>query len=136
MRDSKKSRDFSEEGSLVTTFWSRNDYESRWKESLGALVYGLVDRCILITHIINPKYDHFVNYWSLYKEGETVYVHGMISVDQSLEMLTQPPSVVAGYILQRKEGTPEEQAEVEEWEFPFSDVVQFVEERYGKRFGS
>ena len=117
--------DHKERVPLITTFWSSNQYESQWREALHNLVLGVVDKCILIIDIQPLNISAGINFWVLFREDEIVYFQERILFSRPSDLIGA--SKVAEMLIDpRIQGTPEEQAEVSEWQLPFEELKYSV----------
>lgn len=110
---------------LITTLWSREAYESQWREALRALADGYVDCCLLMTDIQPSEDSSGVSYWAMYREGNSVYLQEQFSRQQTA-LLVGSATKVASHIPARIRGTLHEQSQVSEWVLPIADISQFL----------
>ena len=107
---------------LITTLWTRTEYELQWRSSLQDLMNGVVDCCVLVTDIQPAHESAGISYWVLFREGALVYLQERFSRDQYFQ-LTGPASVAEPYIAARIQGTAEEHSCVSEWICSIDDIT-------------
>lgn len=111
---------------LITTFWTREAYESQWMDALNALIDGQVNSCVLVTDIQPPAHSVGIAYWALFKKGDFVHLQERFSRELATRLLG-PANIVEMNIPPRRQGTPEEQACVSEWAVPIGELLKFIE---------
>lgn len=67
---------FRERFMMPIEYWTIEDYEEQWKEGLDRI--KVYDQSCLITAIQDPKWDPFLEWWALYKEGNTIFVQNYL----------------------------------------------------------
>lgn len=76
-----KINDFYETLHIPVDWWDINEYKQQWKEAVENLrKHG---KSCLIVAIHNPKIDLYLNWWVLYKEGNTVYIQNQMFIDHT-----------------------------------------------------
>jgi hypothetical protein len=116
--------DYKENGTLITTLWTREAYEKQWFEALSSLVDGLVQRCVLVTDVQPCAISGGITYWAVFKEGDLVYFQERWKMN-SVDTLLGDPGKAEPNIEPRIQGTPEEHSRVSEWNLPFEYLRQF-----------
>ena len=71
--------DFSETIHIPLNYWSLDEYKKQWEEGLERIKTH--NTSCLIAEIQDPKIDPFLNWWALYKVGDTIYIHNHMFVD-------------------------------------------------------
>ena len=114
-----------EEGYLITTRWSCDEYSEQWKTALTALTQGKVLKCVLITDV-QPEYASFgIMYWALFRDEQDVIFQERF-LRKNPEHLLGSPEIVEPHIPHRVQGSPEEHALVSEWSVPLAHINSFV----------
>jgi hypothetical protein len=64
--------DFKEKFYSSIEYWKPSDYEKQWQEAIERLKN--YSQSCLITEINDPKKGHFVEWWTIYKRDEKLYL--------------------------------------------------------------
>ena len=116
---------YKENGPLITTHWTRGEYEKQWLEALSALVEGDVNSCLLVTDIQPTTISAGITYWVIFRKEDSIYFQQRWKMNFAA-FLIGPPSAVEKHIEPRIQGTLEEHSRVSEWRLPFNCLQQFV----------
>jgi hypothetical protein len=100
--------------------WQRRDYERQWIEAARRLL-GNGDRTAFFT-------DAFRFWWTMWREGERVYVHEEFLVGGRLTGVTDFTTTPYALIQDRATHTEDGQR-ISEWEISTGEVREFVERR-------
>lgn len=118
--------DFKEHLDIPVSYWSLEDYRAQWRDAVSRLVDG-GSRSALLTQCFNPAddYGYCIESWSLYRYGDTVYVHNQYLKGQ---FLSSPWTLDATVdeIGERKvddHGKPL----ASEWRITMDELVRFAE---------
>jgi CdiI N-terminal domain len=106
---------------LITTLWTRAEYELQWRSALQDLISGVVNSCALVTDIQPPDESAGIAYWALFREGTAVYFQERLSRDPSPH-LTGSARLAEPHIAPRIQGTAEERSCVSEWVLSIKDI--------------
>jgi len=70
--------DFSEDVTILTGYWQKEDYIAQWIKGVRRLINGVNGtKSAIVTAVHdpqNPKHGYIVQWWPMYKEGARVYV--------------------------------------------------------------
>ncbi len=106
--------------------WSVQDYEKHWREALKRMVRGQ-DRSALIVSLGTIDPDDYVNWWPMWRLGETVRFQEHLLFLSELEQpfeLSSPYIHVGEYYNEAGEDRP---LRFSEWEVPVSDMAAFLD---------
>jgi hypothetical protein len=70
---------YSESIYVPLDLWSKEDYEQQWREGLERL--RTHDTSCLIATIHDPKIRPYIDWWVLYRVGNTVYIQNHMLLD-------------------------------------------------------
>jgi hypothetical protein len=114
--------DYAEEFLVPIGPWLRRDYERQWIEAARRLL-GATARAGFFT-------DAFRAWWTMWREGERVYVHEELLVGGRMAGVTDfsvaPYELITGHRTHTEDGQA-----ISEWEIRAGDVRDFVERRAG-----
>ena len=78
--------DSQEEFAASLFLWSKENYQSQWRDAIGSLLQGR-DRAALIVEYVGPEASGKLEWWPMYAVGETVFLQNhLLFYDQ----LTRP----------------------------------------------
>jgi len=103
--------------------WTKQDYERQWQAAINSLTKGAA-KAALITEYVGTQSSSKLEWWPLYRIGETVYVQNhLLFYDQ----LSEPFSLgdISRFITDRRtvneDGNP-----ISEWNVPLAALRQFL----------
>jgi hypothetical protein len=115
--------DFREDFAASLYLWSKEDYESQWRDAIGSLLEGR-DRAALIVEYVGPEAAGKLEWWPMYVVRETVFFQNhLLFYDQ----LSQPFSIHDPYASLRDRRTINEDGDhISEWSVSFSEIEKFA----------
>ena len=81
--------DFEEEFEASLSHWTRERYETQWRDGLRRLVDG-VERSCLITSMYDPTTANFIEWWPCYRQGREIAFQNQILFMDRLEAPYDP----------------------------------------------
>ena len=116
--------DWDETFSASQVFWTAEQYQRHWAAALRRIVEG-ENRSALITSYIEPMSGGFLNWWPLYREGDTIYIQNqMLFFDQ----LKSPFCVEYPWeSVSERKTTTAEGTEISEWTTTVSSLQQYLQ---------
>ena len=114
--------DFSESIYVPLDLWSREDYERQWREGLKRLKTH--NTSCLIATIHDPKIRPFIDRWTLYRKGNTVYVYNQMILDTGYEELIgdKPFTLTTCYdFIGPRRTHLEDGTKISEWSVPYEE---------------
>jgi len=115
--------DFTETIHIPINFWTIDEYKKQWAEGLARIETH--DSSCLIASIQDPKIDPYLNWWALYKVGDTVYIHNNMFVDFTYEehfgntVITRENCYD---FISPRETVTDDGEKISEWSIPLSDI--------------
>jgi hypothetical protein len=114
----------SKEGFCSTLYqWSKQQYESQWERAIDVLLNESL-KAALIVEYIGPDAGSHLEWWAMYREGETVYLQ-----DQLLfySQLSEPFSLDAPFeSLRDRETINAEGQKISEWSVSLQEIKRFA----------
>jgi hypothetical protein len=114
--------DFNEHLYIPLDWWTIEDYKRQWKEGLERIKTH--DTSCLVVTIHDPGIRKFVDWWTLYKEGNTIYVQNGWLIEDAYEQTVgnKPftPETCYDFVSPRTTHT-EEGDKISEWSVPYND---------------
>ncbi|MCY0938053.1 hypothetical protein [Streptomyces sp. H34-S4] len=77
--------DFVESFYMDLSYWSIDEYERSWRDSIQLILDGEERDSCLIVSITNPEASNFIFSWPLYRRGEDVIIQNSIIFLDELE---------------------------------------------------
>jgi hypothetical protein len=114
----------SKEGFVSSLYqWSKQQYETQWKQAVRILLEGN-SKAALITEYLSPDAASHLQWWAMYREGETVYLQNHLLFYDQLE---KPFSIENPYeSLQDRETISQEGQQISEWSVSILEIEQFA----------
>jgi hypothetical protein len=105
------------------SYWSVADYERQWRAAVRRIVDGQ-PRAALITSLADPSLADFVEWWPLYRVGQTVSVQNQLLF---LDSLREPfdPADPYPHVSELRTRSEDGQA-ISEWRITLADLEQFL----------
>ena len=114
-----------EENFVSTLYeWTKEQYESQWRNSLTRFVNG-ADRAVLITWYVNAKESSNLQWWALYR-GEAGVVHVQNHLPWYSNLDREFAVAEASHFLQNRITLNEDGNALSEWNVPIDDVELFL----------
>jgi hypothetical protein len=114
-----------EENFVSTLYeWTKEQYESQWRDSLARFVNG-ADLAVLITWYVNRKESSNLQWWALYR-GEASLVHVQNHMPWSSNLDRQFAVDEASNFLQDRITINEDGQAISEWNVPIEDIELFL----------
>lgn len=115
--------DFNERDTVLTGFWTKDDYIKQWIQAASMLTQGDKHaKAAFATVVHNPKdprHGYVIQWWTAYRSGEDVYIRSeAVQYHEHAEPIDL--TRMYEYIPDRKVGES-----VSEWKVSVGDVVQF-----------
>ncbi len=102
--------------------WDKQEYESQWLHSLEAFLEG-DQKAVLFTNCVNQKGRVDLEWWALYRDGDTVHVQNHLP----FRRFDRPFSVAnASNFLQDRTTVTEDGDRISEWDIPLTAIELFV----------
>ncbi|MEV7112503.1 hypothetical protein [Streptomyces anulatus] len=121
--------DFAESFYMDLSYWSIDEYERSWRDSIQVIFDGEERDSCLIASITNPEASNFIFCWPLYRRGEGVIVQNSIIFLDELERNfdpLEPWSSVRSRLTVDEDGNS-----ISEWRTSVSAVRDFLGGRRG-----
>ena len=103
-------------------YWSVEDYCRQWAYALDLIIGGGL-RSALITSIENPRRSGAVDWWPIFREGDTIYIRFQLLI------LAQCPGNFNPYgfddLLRPRDEFDEDGNHLSEWSFSLNDLIEF-----------
>ena len=104
--------------------WSKQQYESQWQRAIHVLL-NESPKAALIVEYIGPDAASHLEWWAMYREGETVYLQDQLLFYSHLK---EPFSLDAPFAsLRDRETINTEGRQISEWSVSLSEIKQFAD---------
>jgi hypothetical protein len=104
--------------------WTKEQYESQWRDSLVRFVNG-ADRAVLITWYVNRKESSNLQWWALYRGGAGI-IHVQSHMPWYSNLDRQFTVEEASNFLQDRITLNEDGLALSEWNVPIGEVELFL----------
>jgi hypothetical protein len=114
----------SKEGFVSSLYqWSKQQYETQWKQAVRILLEGN-SKAALIIEYLSPDVASHIEWWAMYREGETVYLQNHLLFYGQLE---KPFSIENPFeSLRDRKTISQEGQQISEWSVSILDIEQFA----------
>ena len=103
--------------------WSKRQYESQWQRAFDVLL-NESPKAALIIEYIRPDAASQLEWWDMYREGETVYLQNQVLF---YAQLREPFSLDAPFAsLRDRETISADGQPISEWSVALSEIKEFV----------
>jgi hypothetical protein len=103
--------------------WSKQQYEAQWQRAIHVLL-NESSKAALIVEYISPNAASHLEWWAMYREGETVYLQDHLLFYTQLK---EPFSLDAPFAsLRDRETISAEGQPISEWSVSLSEIQQFA----------
>ncbi|MEU3249920.1 hypothetical protein [Streptomyces sp. NPDC006997] len=116
--------DFAESFYMDLSYWSIEEYQRSWRDSLQVIFEGKERDSCLVASITNPEASNFIFCWPLYRRGEDVIIQNSIIFLDELERdfdPLEPWSSVRSRLTVDEDGNS-----ISEWRTSVSAVREFL----------
>jgi len=104
--------------------WSKMQYVSQWESALNLILTNVDSKAALITTYGNPRFSTHLEWWPMYRSGDSVYVQNHLLF---YEDLPAPFDVSVPFrSLKEREIFNEEGRCISEWKVGLSAVRSFI----------
>lgn len=120
---------FKETFVMPLEWWHQKDYKQQWLEGLERIFTH--KRSCLITSVQNPYLRPHINWWILYKEGDTIFIQNQIIFGSLYrqKMKHNPFDSKTCYRhLPKKRSIYTDGEKISEWRVSLQDIQIFLEE--------
>jgi hypothetical protein len=114
----------SKEGFVSSLYqWSKQQYETQWKQAVRVLLDGN-SKAALMVEYLRPDAASYLEWWAMYREGETVYLQNQLLFYDQLE---KPFSIENPFeSLRDRKTISQEGRQISEWSVSILDIEQFA----------
>lgn len=105
--------------------WDKHAYETQWLQSLERLL-GDDQKAVLITNYVNQQESSNLEWWALYRDGDTVHVQNHLPWYDSFDR--EFSIAEASSFLHDRVTIDEDGNRVSEWDVPLREIELFVSE--------
>ena len=103
--------------------WKKQQYESQWQRAIRVLL-SESSKAALIVEYLSPEVASHLEWWAMYREGETVYLQNQLLF---YEQLATPFSLDSPFASLHDRATIDpEGTSISEWSVSLSEVEQFA----------
>jgi hypothetical protein len=114
-----------EEGFYSSLFhWSREQYENQWSTAIRDILNGAT-KSALIVSFLTPDAASNLEWWPMYREGDTVYFQNHLLFFDQLETTFSPESPSAS--LKNRETNNEDGNLISEWSLKLTTLEAFLQ---------
>jgi hypothetical protein len=123
--------DFAESFYMDLSYWSVEEYERSWRDSLQVIFGGEEGDSCLVASIANPESSSFIFCWPLYRRREDVVIQNSIIFLDELERDFNPLEPWAS--VRSRLTVDEDGNSISEWRTSVSAVREYLEGRRGSQ---
>jgi CdiI N-terminal domain len=106
--------------------WSREQYESQWRSAVQDILDGTAKVALIVSYL-TPDVSSNLEWWPIYRVGETVYFQNQLLMFDQLETPFTPENPYAS--LQNRKSISGTGDPISEWSVNLSDLEEFLSSR-------
>jgi hypothetical protein len=103
--------------------WTEATYQKQWRGAIASLIQG-EDKAVLITNFNSPAIASHLEWWALYREGETIFAQNQLLFFDDLNREFEASAAVD--FLRPRDTKNEEGLPISEWAISMDDLRSFV----------
>lgn len=104
--------------------WNKQQYESQWRQAIHMLL-NESSKAALIVEYVGPDFSSHLEWWAMYREGETVYLQDQLLFYSQLRETFSLDAPFAS--LRDRETISEGGRQISEWSVSLSEIKQFAD---------